>query len=271
MTKLKNHKPITSSTRNFICLNTLTVNKSLLKKKITGLKNSTGTGYQGKIISRHRGGGHKKKYRTLNFYRTTNNISIVLSIEYDPFRSGNIASIYNFSDKTYCYILAPENLIPGNIIKSGNFAESKNGHSLPLSKIPLGSFIHNVSVKKFKKSQISRSAGTYSIVLEKNFKHARILQSSGEQKYIPLNSFATIGIVSNKDKKLTNKSKAGRSRWLNNRPKVRGVAMNPVDHPHGGGEGKTSGGRTAVSPWGKPTKNKKTSKSTNYLILSNKR
>lgn len=269
MTKLRKHKPITSSTRNLIYLNTKTVNKPLLKKKIRGFKNSTGTGHQGKILSHHRGGGHKQKYRSLDFKRTKNTIAIVLSIEYDPIRSGNIASIYNFSDKTYSYILAPEHLLPGNIIKSGNLAEHKNGHSLPLSKIPLGSFIHSISVKKSKKAQISRAAGSYSIILEKNFKYARILQSSGEQRYVPLNAFATIGVVSNKDKKLTNKSKAGRSRWLNNRPKVRGVAMNPIDHPHGGGEGKTSGGRTSVTPWGKPTKNKKTSKSTNYLRLIN--
>lgn len=167
------------------------------------------------------------------------------------------------------YILAPINLNVGNIIKTGTHAEPKIGHSLPISNIPVGCCIHNLSPKTKTKAQISRSAGTFSYLLEKTAKYGRIELSSGEQRLLSVDCFATIGIVSNELNSLTKLGKAGRARWLNRRPTVRGVAMNPVDHPHGGGEGKKSG--ASLTPWGKPTKNKCTSKSKNKLIISKKK
>jgi large subunit ribosomal protein L2 len=266
--KLKTFTPITPSLRNLIQLNkTELTNKPLLKSKIKGLKQNSGRNFDGKITSFCKGGGHKKKYRKIEFKRTENSIGIVIGIEYDPFRSSNIASIYNFLTKTFFYIIAPKNLIIGDIIKSGINAEAKNGHSLPISKIPIGCLIHNIAPKVNSMSQISRSAGTFSQLIEKTSKFGRIKLSSGEQRTLSINCFATIGVVSNELFLLTNLGKAGRSRWLNKRPKVRGVAMNPIDHPHGGGEGKTSGGRTSVTPWCKPTKGGKTIRSKNKLII----
>jgi large subunit ribosomal protein L2 len=155
-------------------------------------------------------------------------------------------------------MIAPINLTIGNIVKSGIKANPNNGNSLPLSKISVGNLIHNVSTKQFKPAQISRAAGTFSKLEEKTLKHAQLKLTSGERKLVPLNSFATIGVVSNEFSFLTQNGKAGKSRWLNKRPTVRGVAMNPIDHPHGGGEGKKSGKN--VTPWGKPNKKKKIKK-----------
>jgi len=260
--KLKTFTPITPSLRNLIQLNkTELTNKPLLKSKIKGLKQNSGRNFDGKITSFCKGGGHKRKYRKIEFKRTENSIGIVIGIEYDPFRSSNIASVYNFLTKTFFYIIAPKNLTLGDIVKSGENADIKNGHSLPISKIPIGCLIHNISLKSNSFSQLSRSAGTFSQLIEKTPKFGKIKLSSGEQRELSIKCFATIGIVSNELSLLTTVGKAGRSRWLNKRPKVRGVAMNPVDHPHGGGEGKTSGGRSSVTPWGKPTKGGKTSRS----------
>lgn len=268
---LKKSKPTTPSQRNLIRVNNSKLCKSpFIKSKIKGLKNSNGTNSTGKITCRHKGGGNKTRYRTINFERNTDSIGIVVTIEYDPYRSGNIASIYNFLDKSYYYILAPINLQVGDVIKSGKNVEPFNGNSLPISKIPVGSLIHNVSAKKSKKSEISRSAGTFSQLVEKSPTTARLLLSSGEQRYLSSKCFATIGVVSNESWFLTTLGKAGRARWANKRPTVRGVAMNPIDHPHGGGEGKTSGGRTSVTPWGKPTKGGKTSNFKNKLRILKK-
>ena len=162
-------------------------------------------------------------------------------------------------------MIAPINLAIGNIIKSGIKADSNNGNSLPLSEISIGNLIYNISTKQFQSAQISRAAGTFSKLEEKTLKYARLKLTSGKHKLVPLNSYATIGIVSNEFSFLTQNGKAGKSRWLNKRPTVRGVAMNPIDHPHGGGEGKKSG--TGCSPWGKPIKGKKTSRVTNKLII----
>lgn len=266
--KLKTFTPSTPSKRNLIQLNKSDLEKKpLLKIKIKGFKNNSGRSSAGQITTWHKGGGHKKRYRYINFNRTSNTTSIVMSLEYDPYRTSNIAAIYNIDSQTYDYILAPKNLKVGDIIKSGREADPKNGHSLPISKIPIGSLLHNVSVITNKKSQLSRAAGTYTQLLEKSPKSARIKLSSGEQRTVSTSCYATIGVVSNEFLFLTTKGKAGRSRWLNRRPIVRGVAMNPVDHPHGGGEGKTSGGRSSVTPWGKPTKGGKTSKSNNKNIV----
>jgi len=266
--KLKLYKPTTPSLRNLIQLNKTNLKKPLLKSKIKGLKQSFGRNFDGKITVHSKGGGHKKKYRSINFNRIENSSGIIIGLEHDPFRSANIASVYDYIKQSFFYITAPKNLNIGDIIKSGKNADPKNGHSLPISKIPIGCFVHNIAPKVNFKSQISRSAGTFSQLIEKTSKYGKLKLSSGEQRLLSVNCFATIGIVSNELFSLTTLGKAGRSRWLNKRPKVRGVAMNPVDHPHGGGEGKTSGGRTSVTPWGKPTKGGgKTTKSTNKLII----
>ena len=266
--KLKTFKPTTPSQRNLIQLNRSGLQKKpLLKTKIKGFKNSAGRSSDGRITSWHRGGGHKKRYREINFNRTEDSTGIITSIEYDPYRTSNIASVYNIVDNKYEYILAPKDLHVGDIVKSGKNADSKNGHSLPIAKIPIGSLIHNVSVKTKKKAQVSRAAGTFSQLIEKTPSSGRLKLSSGEQRNVSIDCFATMGVVSNEFSFLTTIGKAGRSRWLNRRPTVRGVAMNPIDHQHGGGEGKTSGGRSSVTPWGKPTKGGKTSRSKNKLIL----
>jgi large subunit ribosomal protein L2 len=266
---LKKIKPVTPSYRNLIQISNKKLTKTFkVKTKIIGLKNTSGRNNSGKITSFRKGGGHKQKYRNIDFFRTQNSVGIVTSIEYDPNRTANVASVYSISEKHYFYILAPINLNIGNIIKTGANAESKIGHSLSISNIPVGCCIHNVSPKIKKKAQISRAAGTFSSLIEKTSEYGRIKLSSGEQRLLSVNCFATIGIVSNEFNFLTKIGKAGRSRWLNKRPFVRGVAMNPRDHPHGGGEGKKSG--TSLTPWGKPTKNRLTSKSKNKLIINKK-
>lgn len=265
---LKEYKSITPSSRNLIRIKLNNKQPSLLLKlKTKYIKKNAGRNNSGKITVHHQGGGVKKRYRDVNFLRNYNSIGIVMNIEYDPYRTAHIAAVYDFLNKQFYYILQPKNLKVGNIIKSGSNAELKLGHSLPIRKIPEGSFIHNVSTNPNKKGQFCRSAGNFSQIIEKTTKYGRIKLPSKEQRYIPINCFATLGIVSNELKILTTLGKAGRNRWLNKRPTVRGVAMNPIDHPHGGGEGKTSGGRTAVTPWGKPAKNKKTSRSLNKLII----
>lgn len=265
---MKTFNPITPSLRNLIQLHrTNLIKKPLLKLKIKGLKQNSGKNFSGKITSSAKGGGHKKKYRNLNLNRVKDDIGIITSIEHDPYRSSNIASVYSTIKKKFYYIIATKNLKIGDIIKSGSIADVKNGHSLPIAKIPIGCLINNVSPKLSTQSQISRSAGTFSQLIEKTTNFGRIKLSSGEHRILSVNCFATIGIVSNEFLFLTTLGKAGRSRWLNKRPKVRGVAMNPIDHPHGGGEGKTSGGRTSVTPWGKPTKGGKTSKFKNKFRI----
>jgi large subunit ribosomal protein L2 len=251
--KFKNQKPFTSSQRHLIQLNTDYLSqKPLIKKKIKGLITSSGRNNSGKITVRHKGGGHKRKYRQIEFNRKFESIGIICSIEYDPNRNADIASIYDFSSNTFFYILAPKNLQTGDIVKSGSNIKAKLGNSLPISEIPIGSLIHNISRTPSKPAQISRAAGTFSRLKEKTLDYAKLELSSGKHIIISSKCYATIGRVSNELVSLTQKGKAGRSRWFNRRPTVRGVAMNPIDHPHGGGEGKKSGkGRT---PWGKTTK-----------------
>jgi large subunit ribosomal protein L2 len=263
---LESTKPVTPSQRQLIKLSRKTLKKRpLLKNSIKGKKNPSGRNNSGKITVKHRGGGHKKNYRIINFLRIYPSEGIVSSIEYDPNRRANIASIFDSLRSKFFYILAPKNLNVGDIIKSGKNANEKIGHSLPLSEIPVGSYIYNISLKPSKLAQISRSAGTFSKLIEKTLDHAKVEFSSGEQKLLSTKCYATIGIVSNELAFLTRLGKAGQSRWLNKRPKVRGVAMNPVDHPHGGGEGKKSGiGKT---PWGKP-KNKRKKKKKNKSTIN---
>ena len=265
----KTSKPTTPSQRHLRRLNKTHLNKTpFLKNKIIGNKNNTGRNHSGKITVSHKGGGVKKKYREINFYRTENSIGIVCSIEHDPNRNSFIASIFDFSNIKFYYILAPRNLKKGDIIKTGLEIDPSLGSSLPISGIPVGTPIYNISPKIAKKAQISRSAGTFSIIKEKTEKHALIELSSGEQRFISSKCFASIGEVSNDLYFLTRLGKAGHSRWLNRRPTVRGVAMNPIDHPHGGGEGKKSG--KGLTPWGKPNQQGKTTKSKNKLIFKKK-
>lgn len=255
--ELKFLKPTTPSQRHLIRLNREKLSKKpTIKTAVHGLVRMSGRNHHGVITMRRRGSGHKKKYREINFYRNVKSTGIVVNIEYDPNRKANIAAVYDFIKNYFFYILAPKNLKIGNIVKSGLEAELFTGNSLPLLKIPEGSFIHNVSPKLLEKAKFTRAAGTFAVIKEKTTEQARIKLSSGEELNISLQCYATLGTVTNELYYLTRLGKAGHSRWLGKRPKVRGVAMNPVDHPHGGGEGKKSGKN--FTPWGKP--NKKSSK-----------
>lgn len=268
---LQKVKPITSSRRHLIKLNQkhLKLSKTpMLKNKVRGVKNSTGRNHSGKITVFHKGGGVKKKYREINFSRTFNSTGIVCSLEHDPNRNAYIASVFDFISYNFFYILAPQHLKVGDIVKSGLEIEPSLGSSLPISKIPIGTPIYNVSPTVSKNAQISRSAGTFSVIKEKTEKHAIIELSSGEYRYVSSKCFASVGTVSKELYFLTRLGKAGQSRWLNKRPTVRGVAMNPIDHPHGGGEGKKSG--NSRTPWGKPNQRGRTSRSRNTLVLNKK-
>lgn len=268
---LQKVKPTTSSRRQLVKLNQKSLNlskKPLLKQKLKGKKNSTGRNHSGQITVFHKGGGVKRKYREVNFSRTFNSTGIVCTLEHDPNRNAFIAAIFDFLNFDFFYILAPKNLKVGDIVKSGLEIEPSLGSSLPILGIPIGTSIYNISPKVFEKGKISRAAGTFSIIKEKTDKYALIELSSGEQRYVSSKCFASIGEVSKELHFLTRLGKAGQSRWLNKRPTVRGVSMNPVDHPHGGGEGKKSG--NSRTPWGKPNFRGKTSNSKNRLILKKK-
>lgn len=256
----KQFKPCTSSLRH---LKLLKKKKGFslnfpLKNNIFYKKNSGGRNNQGKITSYQRGGGVKKLIRNIDFLRE-NKKGIVEKIEYDPTRTSYICRVFNYELNCHYYVLATTNLKRGDYIQSGENSLLKEGNSLPLFKIPTGWLIHNISIKLNFKGQLIRSAGTFGQIIQKTKNFVIIKLPSGEQRVIKINSTATIGVVSNVNNKYLVLGKAGRSRWKNKRPIVRGVAMNPVDHPHGGGEGKTSGGRPSVTPWGKPTKGQPTS------------
>lgn len=254
---IKKVNPTSPAKRNLIKISksNLTRKTLLLKKKTTKILNRAGKTSSGKITVYHKGGGCKKTYRNIDFYRNRNSEEIILSIEYDPYRTSSISAVYNTVNKTYKYIITPKNLSVGNIVKSGfNLVENKLGYSLPLKNIPIGSIIHNISLNYKTKGVLIRAAGTYAKLIQKDFSKALICLNSGKLKYVPVNCFATIGSVSNEYTFLKTLGKAGRSRWLNIRPSVRGVAMNPIDHPNGGGEGKTSGKN--MSPWSKKKKSK---------------
>lgn len=260
---LKIIKPNTPTQRHLIQVKNENLRKTpLLKKFIKGKKTINGRNNSGKITIRHKGGGHKTKYRNLNFKRINESTGIITSIEYDPNRNANIASVFDLSANTFFYMLAPKNIKLGDIVKSGTNIEAKLGYSLPVGEIPVGSLIHSISTIPGRHSKISRAAGTFSKLKEVTLMHAKIELNSGEQLLISQKCYASIGVVSNELHSLTQLGKAGRARWLNRRPTVRGVAMNPVDHPHGGGEGKKSGkGKT---PWGKNVKKGLTRKSKKY-------
>jgi large subunit ribosomal protein L2 len=233
-----------------------TPEKSLLKN----LKKSGGRNANGRITSRHRGGGHKRHYRIIDFKRDKIGIPAkVAAIEYDPNRSARIALLY-YTDGEKRYILAPLNLNVGDQVMAGPEADIKPGNTLPLSNIPLGTHIHNIELRLGKGGQIVRSAGTYAQLMAKEDRYALVKLPSGEVRMVLLKCNATVGQIGNVNHENINLGKAGRKRWMGKRPSVRGVAMNPVDHPMGGGEGRSSGGRHPCTPWGMPTKGYRTRK-----------
>ncbi len=229
-----------------------------LKRLTTHKRRISGRDNKGHLQVRHRGGGHKKLYRAIDFKRDKRDIPAqVTSIEYDPNRSARIA-LLSYADGEKRYILAPNGLKVGTTIVAGATADILVGNALPLKNIPLGTMVHNIELKMGRGGQLARSAGTAAQLLAKEAGYAQIKVPSGETRMVHLECYATIGQVGNLDHENVSIGKAGRTRWLGRRPTVRGVAMNPIDHPHGGGEGKTSGGRNPVSPWGQPTKGYKT-------------
>ncbi len=239
------------------------------KRLLRALKKSGGRNANGRVTARHRGGGHKRHYRVIDFKRDKAGIPArVASIEYDPNRSARIALLH-YVDGEKRYILAPLHLSVNDIVQSGPQADIKPGNALPLSNIPLGTQIHNIELHAGKGGQIVRSAGAYAQLMAKEDRYALIKMPSGEVRMVLLNCQATIGQLGNVIHENIALGKAGRKRWLGKRPKVRGVAMNPVDHPMGGGEGRSSGGRHPCSPWGMPTKGYKTrkNKSSDRLIV----
>lgn len=230
--------------------------KSLLSK----LKKTSGRNFQGRITFWHRGGGHRHKYRLIDFKRDKDGIPAkVASIEYDPNRSARIALLH-YIDGEKRYIIAPLKLTVGDTVMSGIDADIKPGNCLPLSMIPLGTQIHNIELRELTGGQIVRSAGGYATLVAKEGRYAQVRLPSGEVRLILTKCRATIGQISHVEHENISIGKAGRSRWLGKRPRVRGVAMNPIDHPMGGGEGRSSGGRHPCTPWGKPTKGYKTRK-----------
>jgi large subunit ribosomal protein L2 len=272
---IKSFKPTTSTQRfksviKFDQITSVKPEKSLTR----GIKKSGGRNSNGRITSFHRGGGHKRKYRTIDFKRKKIGIPAkVASIEYDPNRTAFIALLH-YTDGEKRYILAPDGLKVGDMVMSGEDAELKAGNSLPLTKIPVGVMIHNVEMREKKGGQLARSAGSSVQLIAKEEKWAMLKLPSGEIRKVTINCNATLGQVSNIDNINISIGKAGRSRWLGKRPNVRGVAMNPIDHPMGGGEGKSSGGRHPCSPWGqlaKGLKTRKRKKSSNALIIKRRK
>ncbi|MBW1709280.1 MAG: 50S ribosomal protein L2 [Deltaproteobacteria bacterium] len=244
--------------------------KSLLRP----LSKSGGRNNYGRITSRHRGGGHKRRYRVIDFKRNKMDVPAkVFSIEYDPNRGARIALLH-YADGEKSYILAPQKLNVGDTVISSEKADIKPGNALPLRTIPLGTLVHNIEMKVGKGGQLARGAGTYAQIMAKEGRYTLLKLPSGELRLVLSNCMATVGQLSNQELNLISIGKAGRKRWLGRRPKVRGVVMNPVDHPHGGGEGKSSGGRHPVTPWGVPTKGYKTrakKKTSNKYIVKRRK
>jgi large subunit ribosomal protein L2 len=267
---LKTYKPITPSLRQLVIVDRSGLWKGKPVKALTrGKSNTGGRNNHGRITSNHIGGGHKRRLRLIDFKRRKFDVvATVERLEYDPNRSAFIALV-KYSDGEVSYILAPQRLKAGDQVVSGEKVDIKPGNAMPLANMPVGTIVHNVELKKGRGGQIARSAGTYAQLVGKDAGYAQVKLNSGELRLVPGECLATVGAVSNPDNQNTVIGKAGRSRWLGIRPTTRGVAMNPVDHPHGGGEGRTSGGRHPVTPWGKPTKGKKTrkNKSTDKFII----
>ena len=273
---IKKLKPVTPGTRFKSNFTFDEITKSTPEKSLTvALRKSGGRNNLGRITARHIGGGHKRRYRIIDFKRDKHNVPAkVFSIEYDPNRSARIALLH-YADGEKRYIIAPNGLKVGDNISSGSGSEIAVGNALPLKEMPLGSFVHNVEIKPGKGGQIGRSAGSSLQLMAKEGNFAQLKMPSGEVRLINLNCLATYGMVGNSEHENISLGKAGRTRWLGKRSYVRGVAMNPVDHPMGGGEGKTSGGGHPVSPWGQKAKGFKTRKhkkeSNRYIIKRRKK
>jgi len=267
---LKLYKPVTPSLRGLVQVNREDLWTKGPEKTLTvGFAKTGGRNNRGRITTRHIGGGARSKYRVIDFKRNKDDVhATVERIEYDPNRTSFIALV-RYEDNVLSYILAPQKLDIGSKIVSGAAADIKIGNCLPLSAIPIGTSVHNVEMKPQKGGQMARAAGAFVQLVGKLSGKAQLKLRSGEIRVVPLECRATIGVVSNAEHQNITYAKAGRSRWLGIRPTVRGVAMNPVDHPHGGGEGRTSGGRHPVTPWGVPTKGYKTrsNKRTDKMIV----
>jgi large subunit ribosomal protein L2 len=267
---LKTFKPVTPSQRQLVIVERSELWKGKPVKELTqGLRGKGGRNNTGRVTLRWRGGGHKQRYRIVDFKRQKDDMAATVErLEYDPNRTAFIA-LLKYEDGALSYILAPQRLKAGDQVVSGERVDVKPGNAMPLKNIPVGTIVHNVEMKPGKGGQIARSAGTYVQLVGRDAGYALLRLSSGEVRMVRADCRATIGAVSNPDQQNINIGKAGRNRWLGRRPSVRGVAMNPIDHPHGGGEGRTSGGRHPVTPWGKPTKGKKTrhNKATDRYIV----
>ena len=267
---LRQFNPITPGTRQLVLVDRSGLYKGKPVKQLTeGLTKKGGRNNHGRITARRIGGGHKRKYRVVDFKRRKFDVpATVERIEYDPNRTAFIALI-RYADGELSYILAPQRLATGDTVVAGEKTDVKPGNAMRLRSIPVGTIVHNVELKPGKGGQLARSAGTYVQLVGRTTGYAQLKLASGEQRLVRAECMATVGAVSNPDQANIKLGKAGRKRWLGKRPSVRGVAMNPIDHPHGGGEGRTSGGRHPVTPWGKPTKGRKTrsNKATDKYIV----
>jgi len=268
---LKTYNPTSPGRRQLITTDRSELWKGAPVKGLTfGLSSKGGRNNTGRTTAYHRGGGHKRTYRVVDFRRVRfDDVATVERLEYDPNRTAWIA-LLKYEDGELAYIVAPQRLAAGDkVVSSLNTVDVKPGNAMPLERMPVGTIVHNVEMKPRKGGQIARSAGTYAQYVGRDAGWAILRLNSGEQRRVHGTCLATVGAVSNQDHSNTSIGKAGRSRWLGRKPVNRGVTMNPVDHPHGGGEGRTSGGRHPVTPWGKPTKGKKTrsNKSTDKFIV----
>jgi large subunit ribosomal protein L2 len=269
---LKTYKPYTPGLRQLAIVDRSALHKGKPVKSLTvGKAEKGGRNNAGRITVRFRGGGHKQSYRLVDFKRRNTLTAKVERLEYDPNRSAFIALI-KYSDGELSYILAPQRLSIGDEVVAGQSVDVKPGNAMPLGNIPVGTIVHNVELKIGKGGAVARSAGAYAQIVGRDQGYVSVRLNSGEQRIVHGLCFATVGAVSNPDHMNSSLGKAGRNRWLGRRPHNRGVTMNPVDHPHGGGEGRTSGGRHPVSPWGKPTKGKKTrsNKRTDKFIVASR-
>src|SRR5208283_5497014 len=270
---LKQYNPVTPGQRQLVLVDRSALYSGKPVKALTEGKNSTGgRNNNGHITSRYRGGGHKQSYRKIDFKRRKFDVPAkVERLEYDPNRTAFIALV-KYDDGELGYILAPQRLSVGDTVVAGEHADVKPGNAMPIANISVGTIVHNIEIKIGKGGAIARSAGTYAQIAGRDQGYVILRLNSGEQRLVHGQCFATVGSVSNPDHMNISIGKAGRSRWLGRRPHNRGVTMNPIDHPHGGGEGRTSGGRHPVTPWGKPTKGKKTrnNKATDRFIVSSR-
>ena len=267
---LKTFNPTSPGRRTLVLVDRSALHKGDPVKTLTeGLRKKGGRNNTGRITARRIGGGHKRRYRMVDFKRRKVDVTATVErLEYDPNRTAFIA-LLKYEDGELAYILAPQRLSVGDTVVAGSAVDIRPGNAMPLKNIPVGTIVHNVELKPGKGGQMARSAGAYVALVGKDQGYVQLKLPSGEVRLVRGECMATVGAVSNQDHQNVKLGKAGRKRWQGKRPAVRGVAMNPIDHPHGGGEGRTSGGRHPVTPWGKPTKGKRTrsNKRTDKLIM----